>query len=244
MKKLEQIVSEISDLYKQGSDLFVGLTENQERQALRVKYEAWYTLALRLLIQLSPERIQDFKSLYKPEKRREISYENYAIDDFLLGFTIQISGARPLNTFDVFQAKFLSQLSILNSCRASCSSVLHDVKTVLRAELFDNDIEASKNLLKNGHLRSAGVIAGVVLEAHLKSVAERRSIRFTKKNLTISIVNDGLKDGSAYDTPMWRFIQRLGDIRNLCGHSGDREPTKAEVGDLIGGVEKVIKEVF
>jgi hypothetical protein len=56
-------------------------------------------------------------------------------------------------------------------------------------------------------------------------------------------LNEELKSHAAYDVPMWRLIQRLADIRNLCGHSKDREPTRSEVDDLIAGVEKVTKEL-
>lgn len=47
-----------------------------------------------------------------------------------------------------------------------------------------------------------------------------------------------------YDIVNWRFIQHLGDIRNLCDHNKDREPTKEEVEELINGTEKVIKTIF
>ena len=35
-----------------------------------------------------------------------------------------------------------------------------------------------------------------------------------------------------------------GDIRNLCDHHKDREPTQQEVEDLIKGVEKITKTLF
>ncbi len=47
-----------------------------------------------------------------------------------------------------------------------------------------------------------------------------------------------------YDIVNWRFIQHLGDIRNLCDYNKDREPTKEEVEELINGTEKVIKTIF
>jgi len=46
------------------------------------------------------------------------------------------------------------------------------------------------------------------------------------------------------DVANWRWIQRLGDIRNLCAHAKDREPTKDEVLELVNGVEKCIKTIF
>jgi hypothetical protein len=53
-----------------------------------------------------------------------------------------------------------------------------------------------------------------------------------------------LKENDIIDTPKWRFIQHLGDLRNLCDHNKDREPTKDDVIELVEGVEKVIKTVF
>jgi hypothetical protein len=44
--------------------------------------------------------------------------------------------------------------------------------------------------------------------------------------------------------PQWRFIQHLGDIRNLCDHAKEREPTKEEIEDLVAGTEKVLKTIF
>jgi hypothetical protein len=44
--------------------------------------------------------------------------------------------------------------------------------------------------------------------------------------------------------PQWRFIQHLGDIRNLCDHAKEREPTKEGIEDLVAGTEKVLKTIF
>jgi len=46
------------------------------------------------------------------------------------------------------------------------------------------------------------------------------------------------------ETPTWRFIQHLSDLRNLCDHNKDREPTKDEVNELIVGVTKITKTLF
>ena len=60
---------------------------------------------------------------------------------------------------------------------------------------------------------------------------------------SIADFNDAFKD-NVYDTVEWRRIQRLGDIRNLCDHNKDREPTKEELDELIGGTERAIKTIF
>lgn len=46
------------------------------------------------------------------------------------------------------------------------------------------------------------------------------------------------------EVSIWRSIQRLGDIRNLCGHNKDREPLKDEVEELIYGTDKLTKTVY
>ena len=43
---------------------------------------------------------------------------------------------------------------------------------------------------------------------------------------------------------MWRFIQHLADLRNLCDHDRESEPTNAQVDELISGINKIIKTVF
>ena len=63
-------------------------------------------------------------------------------------------------------------------------------------------------------------------------------------NISHDLDNDALKEGGVIDIPQWRFIQRLGDLRNLCDHNKDREPTKDEVAELIDGVDKLTKTVF
>lgn len=65
----------------------------------------------------------------------------------------------------------------------------------------------------------------------------------TKKNLCLGDLNEILKNNIIYDLVLWRKIQHLSDIRNLCSHKKDREPTKAEVEELMTGVKMIIKTV-
>jgi len=43
---------------------------------------------------------------------------------------------------------------------------------------------------------------------------------------------------------MFRFIQRLWDLRNKCDHKKTVEPTKEDIEELINWVDRVIKTVF
>lgn len=75
-------------------------------------------------------------------------------------------------------------------------------------------------------------------------VCKSRGVKIAAKNPTIAILNDTLKKENVYEVPEWRFIQRLGDLRNLCDHNKEREPTKDEVTELIDGVAKLTKTIL
>jgi hypothetical protein len=49
---------------------------------------------------------------------------------------------------------------------------------------------------------------------------------------------------NAIDVPQWRFIQHLADIRNLCDHDRQAEPTLEQVTNLVAGVKKITKTLF
>ena len=140
--------------------------------------------------------------------------------------------------------RFNTQRSILSSVAKRFESSLFDIRQIVQADLFDSELEAGRELIKHGFPRGAGAIAGVVLEKHLAQVALNHNIPLRKKEPTISDLNDVLKNGGVFDVPTWRQIQRLGDIRNLCDHNKEREPTAEEVQELVDGVDKVTKTLF
>ena len=248
MSVIDEIITELNELLSEGFNFLPQKQKNEKGEvdifSLTLNYQPWYTKALSAIRQLIPEREADFVAAYKLDKRKEITADTYCISDYLQGLNVTRGGSEVFSSESSYTVKLMSQLAIVKSASESAKSKLRDISTVLRAELLDGDVECAKELLKKNHIRSAGVICGVVLESHLKSVCERRNIKFRKKNLAISDLNDALKNDGAFDTPMWRFIQRLGDIRNYCVHSKERDPTTDEVADLISGTEKVIKEVF
>ena len=121
---------------------------------------------------------------------------------------------------------------------------MKDIISLLEAELFDDELLSAQNLLNKGYLRAAGAICGVVLESHFKTIMKNHNLVAPKSDMAISDYNDLFKKEGIYDVPKWRNIQYLGDIRNLCDHSKDREPTKDEVEELLNGTIRTIKTVF
>jgi len=62
--------------------------------------------------------------------------------------------------------------------------------------------------------------------------------------MSISDYNDLFRKENIYDVLKWRNVPYFGDLRNLCDHSKDREPTYDDVEELINGTEKIVKTVF
>src|SRR5690606_28327428 len=110
--------------------------------------------------------------------------------------------------------------------------------------LFDSELEPTRHLNNKGFTRAAGAMAGVIIEAHIPQVCSDHDIRISKKNPGKNDIVQLLKDESIIDTPQWRGIQQMADIRNLCDHKKAAEPTKVQITELIDDTAKVIKTVF
>lgn len=209
------------------------------------EYQIWYSESLVLIKQLLPDRLNDFIRLYeKPKTRKIIEYGNYVMEDYLQTLTVKSGFGEKKVGPEAAINQFEQQLNILKSIERRFESTLFDIRQLVQADLFDSELDAAKELNKNKFTRGAGAIAGVVLEKHLGQVLINHSLKSNKKNSSISDFNDILKTAQVYDTPTWRKIQHLGDIRNLCDHNKTREPKQEEVDELITGVDAIIKTVY
>lgn len=207
-------------------------------------YEAWYSEALALLKQLLPDRVADFVGHYEvPRGRKEILPSNYKMQDYLRGTTITRYDGRLVAGPEHAISEFQSQAAILQAAHHRFRSSLFEIRQLVQADLFDSEIDAGRELAKNRFLRAAGAIAGVVLEKHLRQVCDDHGVKVTKKNPGIGDLNELLKANGVIDVPQWRHISLLGDIRNLCDHNKQKEPTAAQVDDLLDGTDKVIKTI-
>lgn len=207
-------------------------------------YQAWYSEALICIKQLMPDRLADFTSYYRYSgKRTALDVMNYSIEDYLNGLSRSSNGVVIAGP-NAALTKFFQQVNIIKALRRTFQSSLFNIRSLVQADVYDNELSAAQGLLKQGHLRAAGALAGVVLEGHLFLICQQHSCVPKKKDPSISEYNDSLKEASVLEIPEWRKIQHLGDIRNLCDHKKPIEPTKEQVQDLIDGTARVIKNVF
>jgi len=244
MSNKDKIRSEMVALNKAGAALASAFQEKKNETTFHYEYQDWYSKALKVVTLLAPDRLAEFRGYYQIDpKRKTLGYGTYTIQDFLKG-VVPNRVAHP--EFDAHYQAFLcffNQLTIFNSILKRIDSALGDVEGALYADLQDYEIEVAKKLA-NVNLRAAGALTGVVIEGHLQKVAAARDVTIAKKNPTIADLNDPLKAANVIDIPTWRKISYLADIRNLCSHKKDREPTKEEVNELINGAEWISKNVY
>ncbi len=250
--QIDRMKNELDQLLKDGWDMLKkevqsGSTAHEAKPTaeLVVSYQTWYTLALGVVKQIIPERYDEFKAMYKNEKgiTKDI-LQTYRIKDYLDGLVITKQVGDPISVKICFTTCFITQIGILKAAQAKIGSYLVDIASIVQAELFDSEIDAANELNEKGFVRAAGTLAGVTLERHLAKVAANHGIVLTVHRPEISDYNEALKRNTVFDISRWRFIQQLADIRNLCAHVKEREPTREQVAEMIEGVKKVIKTYF
>ncbi len=241
--KIECSPEELQELEKKDEEKYKILSSFP---SIKDSYQSWYSEAKTLIKQLLQDRLEDFVRHYEtPKSRKEITYENYRIEDYLQGLVItRGSWKEKVVGPDAAIPHLQQQIAILNSLKSRFESSLFDIQQLTQADLFDSELDAAKELAKNRFTRAAGAMVGVVLEKHLSQICQNHSIAPKKKVPTISDFNDALKQNNIIDIPYWRFVQHLGDLRNLCDHDKKTEPTIEQVDDLIAGVMKITKTLF
>jgi hypothetical protein len=209
-------------------------------------YQSWYSEASAVVKQILPDRFLDFVAHYqRPKTRKAITHESYRVEDYLQGLMVTRGYLKEKVVGpEAAIPQFEQQLTILKAAGGRFDSSLYDIRQLVRADLFDSDLDAAEELAKQKFIRASGAMAGVVLEKHLAQVCENHHIKINKRHPTISDFNDALKQGGVIDVPTWRFVQHLGDVRNLCDHGKAQEPSVEQVNDLLAGVRKLIKTLF
>lgn len=236
--KIDKYKLDIQQLINDGETILKKLNTTYDLVQLKQEFEIWYTESLALIKVVLPDRINDFSKMYYNDKTKN------GLMTYFQHIPSMLDEWGDSTIIDQVKSVLDSQIGILKSCEKRFESSLFDIKQLLQADIFDSELDAARELSKKGFLRAAGAIAGVVLEGHLKQVCINHNIVIKKTNPTISDFNQLLKDNEIIETHDWRFIQRLGDIRNLCDHKKQQEPTKEEIEELIKGVEKIIKTLF
>jgi hypothetical protein len=241
MTKRERIRKELLDLSAEGYEL-AGKFNDGGAEDFYSSYQTWYSKAVKAVAGLAPDRYLEFKGYYEIDpKRKSFGYSTYVIQDFMKG--VSPGDWDSDDTKSRVLTCFFNQITILSSLESRIDSVISNIESELYAELQDGELVIAKQLAKISP-RAAGALMGVVIEGHLQKVADAHAIKIAKKHPTIADLNEPLKAAGVIDIAGWRKISFLADLRNLCSHKKDVEPTKEQAEELIQGAEWLTKNIF
>ena len=221
----EVVIDHQEEIFNMIDNKSIKPKQKQIPSKFQMNFQKWYSSCCALIENnFSKERISEFKSIYEHQIKSILS-SNYTTKD---------KGFRLIDSIR-------NQTTIINSLPEYVAYKSIDIELEIASTLMNDELLEADYLLKKGYIRASGAIAGVVLERHLKMICEKQNppLKYSKK-ATISKLNDMLKDNTVLEVPEWRNIQYLADIRNICDHDSDSQPTKEVVTDLISGVKKVI----
>lgn len=232
---------EAEKLYLEGERIAQALKNNDEID-FRLEYQLWYTQSLKVVEVLASDRYLEFRAYYEIDpKRKSFGYGTYVIQDYVKG--VVPSAYNNFNSKQQALKCFINQLNIFASLLTRIDGTLANIEGEIYSELQDAELITARQLLKI-NIRAAGSLAGVIIETYLQKVAKHHNIKITKKNPTIGDLNDPLKTAGIINVPTWRKISYLADIRNLCAHKKDVEPSKEQVEELIEGANWLIKNIY
>jgi len=138
-------------------------------------------------------------------------------------------------------------------------ALLEDVKNdrlrtfeeIVHASLFDDFLGQSQHLLEKGYRQAAAVIAGGVLEEHIRALATKFNIpigRQSKNGLipkSAADLNNEIYKNGAYAQTDRSLVQGWLDLRNEAAHNKPvfKKRTEDEVSSMIQGVRSLISRV-
>jgi hypothetical protein len=87
----------------------------------------------------------------------QLNQATYNIQDWLNGIRAgeNYGGEKIFDDLAIISMRFKTQLEIFTSVRARFKSSLSDIAQFVRADLFDSELDAARELAKNGFLRAA-----------------------------------------------------------------------------------------
>jgi len=115
---------------------------------------------------------------------------------------------------------------------------LASVKSLVQAEVFDNELDQARELLSSGYQVASAVIAGVVLETGLRELCDRHSIAHGP----IDKMNAELAKLGIYTKLQQKRITALADIRNSAAHGKPDQFNADDVKMMLRDVEHFLSQ--
>lgn len=132
---------------------------------------------------------------------------------------------------------------ILKALRADyVAGHLQAIHELIHADIFADFLEMADYLLEEGYKDPAAVIAGGVLEEHLRKLCQKSNIEITKGNRykKADSLNVELAGASVYSKLDQKSVTAWLDLRNKAAHGRYGEYTKEQVALMVQGIRDFV----
>lgn len=133
---------------------------------------------------------------------------------------------------------------VLRGLRADVAAgYLQSVEELVHAGLFDDFLDMASELQQKGYKDAAAVIAGSVLEEHLRKLSGRTGVAATKpdgKPKKADTLNSELRAAGAYNQLEQKAVVAWLDLRNKAAHGEYDEYDHQQVARLIDDVRSFL----
>lgn len=109
---------------------------------------------------------------------------------------------------------------------------MESVRSLIQAEVFEDELAQAQELLDKGYYIAAAVIAGVVLETGIRELCDRHSIPHGK----LDKMNADLARAGVYNVLQQKQITAMAAIRNSAAHGKPEEFNQQNVEGMIRDV--------
>lgn len=141
----------------------------------------------------------------------------------------------PVTSHDLFDRLY----SIFQSAKNQYEGgYLFDVRNLVHAEVFSDELEQAEHFLSQGYKVPAAVIAGTVLETTLRELCTQHANLQPADN--INRMNDDLAREGVYNKMRTDQIRALAKIRNAAAHGKPDEFNDNDVKLMIAGIRDFI----
>ncbi|WP_082552057.1 DUF4145 domain-containing protein [Massilia sp. Root351] len=115
---------------------------------------------------------------------------------------------------------------------------LTSFKSLVQADVFDNELEQASGLLSSGYHVAAAVIARTVLETAVADLCERQDPKIPRQKL--AKMNDDLAKAGVYSSLKQKKILALSAVGNSAAHGKHDEFSAADVKSMISDIRDLI----
>ncbi len=112
------------------------------------------------------------------------------------------------------------------------------IRSLIEAEVFDDELEQAAELLSSGYISAAAVISGIVLESRLRSLCLAHNIPIGKMDK----MNVDLAKAGVHNMIVQKKITALAGIRNSAAHGKGNDFTSADVQSMIDEVRRYVQQ--